>query len=129
MPVPIFKGNIVKGKFIPEQPTWWKMYRDGFEGKQVEVVLRKRRRQRSLPQNSWYWSCIVMGLAAETGHTSQEIHEALKHRFLSRIEGKLEITRSTADLTTAEFSEYCERCRVLAAEMGFLILSPREVEE
>jgi len=128
MPVPIFRGTISSGRFMPEQPAFWRMYRDGFEGKQVEVVLRKWRRQRSLPQNSWYWSCIVMGLATETGHTSQEIHEALKHRFLSRIEGKLEITRSTADLTTAEFSEYCERCRVLAAEMGLSITNPGEYE-
>lgn len=104
------------------------MYRAGFEGKHVEVVLRARRRQRSLPQNNFYWAAIVTALAEETGHTPMEIHEALKHQFLSRVEGKLEITRSTADLTTAEFSEYCERCRVLAAELGVNVPNPGEYE-
>lgn len=99
------------------------------EGKEIEVIVRRRKKGRTNPQNAWYWSCVV-GLAAEHfGYTPDEMHEAYKFMFLQRKEQDKPITvKSTTSLSTVEFTEYVEKCRQFCAEEGIVIPDPGDIE-
>ncbi len=95
-------------------------------GQVVTVDIDKIKRQRSDNQNRWYWGCIIPTLGDYLGYDKEELHSALKFRFLqTHADGPLPTVRSTASLSTKEFAEYCDNCVRLAAEMGVVIEDPR----
>src|SRR3990167_9562383 len=87
----------------------------------------KFKKQRSNAQNNWYWGCVVAIPAEHIGYTSEEMHEAYKFMFLRRKNvGKPITVKSTASLSTVEFSKYVESCRMWCAENGYIIPDPDE---
>lgn len=98
---------------------------------------------RSNPQNAWYWSCIVSALRialAEQGEivTDEGAHEIFKAMFL-KIETRMVNTetgeikkmnrlKSSGELTTTEFADYCERCRQFLAEW-FSVVVPDPIPQ
>lgn len=126
---PIFRGAIQKGKILLEMPKRFRELCCRLEGSQVEVVLRKHKRNRSNQQNRYYWGVVIHLLAEHCGYEQEEMHDALKQKFL-RIHDDTELptVRSTASLNTAEFTEYIEQARRLAAEMGVYIPDPGQVD-
>ena len=88
-----------------------------------EVTVKRKRETRSLNQNRWYWACIVGPffdfLAGQDYDITSpdDAHEILKAKFLTvEIRDALgnviaSRVRSTADLTTEEFGDYCDKCR------------------
>lgn len=82
---------------------------------------------RSLPQNKFYWSVVVdlikQGLN-DLGNefSKEEVHEFLKAKFnttelVNEDTGEIiQVPRSTATLTTIQFSEYIEKIQRFAAE-------------
>lgn len=110
-----------------------------FEGKEIELTIRKKRKHRSDPQNRYYWGVVVEMIRAgmkEMGDTvtPNQVHEFLKWRFLrvSKVDettGEVlyEYVGSTAKLKTVEFWEYIEKCCQFAAEMlGVSIPLPQQ---
>lgn len=107
-----------------------------------EIILKERKHIRSIPQNAWYWSCIVPALQEalkEQGElvTGEGAHEIMKSRFLktetrivNEITGEEEQqlhVRSTAELNTKEFAEYCDHCiRFIAEWFNVTVLNPNE---
>lgn len=118
-----------------------------FEGKEIEVTVRRKRKRRSLPQNAYYWAVCVPAIRdafrewdMETGWTAEMVHEVLKDRFLPMVRewGRVVIPATgevidevptTRKLTTTQFSEYVERIQHWAAEMGIVIPDPLEQAE
>ena len=108
-----------------------------YDGKEVEILIRKKRKYRSNHQNRFYWGCvipIVKSLINDAGHTftNQQIHELLKLRYL-KIDHHLRDgeffteVKSTRDLTTTEFMEYIMMIQKLTAEIfGVYIADPNE---
>jgi hypothetical protein len=103
-------------------------------------VTIKDVRNRSLPQNDYYWSVVVpmcrVGLY-DAGYdevkTNDDAHEVLKHvhlrrRMVSKQTGDvIDIAGSSAKLTVAEFSEYIESiCKWSAEFLSVVIPSPNE---
>lgn len=96
-------------------------------------------KQRSTPQNKYYWSVVVGLLSEHTGFTREEMHEVLKRKFLSEIKmlplknktwQEAEYSRSSTDLDTKSFEEFLCQVRVWAsAELGVWIPSPNEAYE
>ena len=90
-------------------------------------VLTVARRKRTKPQNRRYWGGGVLAQVAQQAVVSgrqfeAEIwHEQFKRQFIGVIElpdGTV-IGKSSKDLTTAEFSEFCTRVEAYAAtELG-----------
>ena len=84
------------------------------------VEIKRFQKARSLNQNRYYWKYVVGEISAFTGFTKDEAHEALRMLFLRedkviRATGEsIPASRSTTDLTTAEFEEYCEQVRIWA---------------
>lgn len=115
-----------------------------FEGKKGILIARPYRKPRSTGQedetgnqNGYYWAVIVRMLAAEMGMFDHEVHDMLRHKFLlvgkERDGRRWEVARSTADLSTVEFEDYCSKIRMWAGtpdeicENGLLIPLPNEV--
>ena len=127
MITPKFIATVVNGRLHPRNIVAFNAYIWKFkENEELDVTVKKRERQRSLPQNSWYWGGILPVIAHETGHTVEELHEIFKRKFLPRQEIKYRgqsifIPGSTANLTSEQFSIYIERIRTEAADMGIRI--------
>lgn len=93
-------------------------------------------KQRSMPQNSYYWGVVIEIISEHTGYPKHEVHEILKNKFLSKIvwldkkAGKKEmvlVSRSTSDLTTKQFENFLSEVRTWAsAELGCYIPEPNE---
>src|SRR5688500_16834866 len=98
------------------------------DGKIVMKIEDKN--NRSLPQNAYYWSCVVPlvkdGLR-DAGYdeikTEEDAHEVMKRLFLRQQIGSakkggevLEFTRSTTQLTKEMFNEYLESIWKWSAE-------------
>ncbi len=126
---PIFRATIQKGKVVFDRVDMLNSYLIGLEGKEVEVIVSRRKKHRTNPQNSWYWACVVAIPAEHFGYTPDEMHEAFKWLFLKKDENnKPPTVRSTTSLSTVEFSEYVEKCRQFCAEEGLYIPDPEEVD-
>ena len=91
--------------------------------------IRKAKKPRSLNQNSYYWGVLIKQFSIDTGYTEQESHQLLGRQFLKYTKKDIEFTRSTTELSTIEFENYLEQCRMLASEQGIMIPLPNEVTE
>lgn len=101
------------------------------------VSVKKQRNTRSNMQNSYYWKCIVQGLAEELGYFPNEMHDALRAKFLSEYQmisindKQIVINKigSTTALNTKVFEEYTEQIRVWAlTDLGIRLMLPNEYE-
>lgn len=87
---------------------------------------------RSGNQGRYYFGVVVEAIASQTGHTSMEIHEILKQKFIPKelvmLDGEeYVISRSTTDLSTVEMEEYLSRIRAWASvELSVYIPLPNE---
>ena len=88
------------------------------------LVVKKIRKSRSLPQNSYYWKIIAI-IAEETGNDPDELHDHFKLRYLLS-ETRPQRVRSTTELNTSEMAVYVDKVIQFAAGLGINILSPDE---
>ena len=126
---PIFHGRVEKGKLILDSPDRFRVHLSRYEGQAVEVVVRKKKSQRSIQQNKAYFGIAVEILCEHTGFTREEMHDALKQKFASRVDEKtgLTIIESTADMDTVRFCQYYEDIQRWAIEfLNVYIPSPNE---
>ena len=96
-----------------------------------EFAIKTRCRARTLPQNAAYWALVIpaatQGFSEQWGYrvSEEEAHETLAEEFLfeerrlvNEATGEIKWVRSrrsTATLSTKEFSEYYESCCLLLA--------------
>lgn len=110
-------------------------YLQSREGKDVILRLGKPVKVRSNNQNRYYHGVVVKILSDDTGHTTEEMHEILKAKFLGRKfvtigSVEVEVTKSTTDCTTEEFEHYLEQIRAFAAtNLGIRIPLPNGQEQ
>ena len=117
--IPTWHGKVTNtGLLNLDRPQDYARFMWSLKGQPVELILRKRKVQRSSKANARYWGYVVPAIAEATGYTNEEAHEALKHHLLKEPgDVPLVKVRSTATLSVEEFSAYTERCQVLGAEM------------
>jgi hypothetical protein len=110
---PIHKGKIVQGKPVFDNLSRYLVSLSKLEGQRFELTIKKEKSQRSLNQNGYYHAVVIAILSDFTGYEVDEIHEALKAKFLSLPEDDFGIVkiRSTTELSTVEFEDYLERIR------------------
>lgn len=94
-----------------------------FEGERVLIKLSKKRRNRSLSQNRYYFGVVCesfqIGAKEVWGEdiSKEEAHENLKKEcnykeLVSEDSGEIfRIVKSTANLNTLGFEKYLDRCR------------------
>lgn len=106
-----------------------------FGGRSIEITVTKKKKKRSVRQNSYYWLLVTM-ISDHTGFTKEEVHAILKQRFL-KVERVNEVTgaiyeyvRSTTELSTVEYEDYLEDVRRFASEeFGIYLPEPQEQME
>lgn len=99
-----------------------------FEGKEIEISIKKKRRTRSNPQNRYYWSCVIpivsdcIKEAFGEIWTTEKTHEFLKSKFLFHESVNidtgeiLKTPKSTTECSTVEFEEYIMKIRQFLME-------------
>lgn len=133
--VPIFDGIVdSKGRLtLDDQPGYARQVAR-LANKPIELVVRQKRAQRSLRQNAYWWGVVIPLLSEHLGYDKDEMHEALKYKFL-RLDAEpdthgLVRMRGTSTLNTKEFTDLIEDVVTWAgAEFGVVVPLPNEVIE
>lgn len=135
--IPKFRAKVVDDllpsriRLYEQDMSKYDIWMDNFNiGDHVFVTIEKinKRKLRSLEQNAYYWGAVVKILADEIGYTKDEMHEALRIKFLSyeNVNG-LPTMRSTTSLSTVEFEAYMESVRRWASMFhGIVIPEPNQ---
>ncbi len=118
---------------------------------EYNVYICSKRKNRSMPQNRYYWGVVLFVISKETGINPEELHEYFKHRFALKTEFHVEknmavtqagllvlneislkvqeLSRPTKLMSTKDFTEYLDRIIVWASEKGMYIPKPNEIPE
>ena len=128
---PIFEGRIINGEPRIRNLKEYQAWLSTLEGKEIDIEVSKHHSQRTHPQNNYYWGVVIALMSDWTGFTPQEMHDTFKNMFLKETrrskQGKAyDVVRSTASLTTQEFGDYVEKCRMFASMQGLVIPDPNE---
>ena len=92
-----------------------------------KIDIQTIRHTRSLNQNKYYWGVIIKMLGDEFGYIAEEMHDALRMRFLQVHTNKLPTIKSTTELSTKEMEEYLSKIRQWASEEGIFLPLPNEI--
>lgn len=124
----IFTGALINGKVIPKNPRYVRGSLAMFADSDIRVVVERKRTKRSKEQQGYYWGVILPYISEHTGHTSEELHEVFKHKYLSQKViwrgGEMSIPRSTTVLSTNEMAEYLTNIILEAGELGIQVPEP-----
>ena len=98
------------------------------DGTLLEVVIRRRQKTRTNPQNAYYHGVVVEMLSEHLGYEHDEMHEIIKSKFLMYYDhNNLPHRKSSAGLSTVEMEDLLEKCRRWAAvDFGVNIPLPNE---
>jgi len=120
-----FLGTVKDGRVYPDDSGALRANLQGWEGKRVSVEVEREYKRRTTQQNRRYWSVIVPCVAELLTKTrdlpisSDQAHYLLKAAFLGQVETDLgPVPKSTRNLSTAEFAEYCDRIEAHFASIG-----------
>lgn len=114
----------LSSKVSSEIREWIKHY----EGKEVEIVLKRHLAKRSLQQNKYYWAGVIpiirQGLW-DIGYvmTDEETHDFLKEKFvqpemvMKEDEFLGNKRRTTTTMNKEQFSEYIAKIQQFGAEI------------
>lgn len=97
--------------------------------KAFDVTIKLHREKRSNPQNQLYWAIVGL-VAKETGNDKDTVHRFFAKQFIGYDtrtigEERIAIVRSTASLSTEEFSEYLDKVMSFTSqELGIIIPDP-----
>lgn len=114
--IPKFKGVVKDGKLTLNSQSKFDLYVGSLSG-DIELVIKKAVKTRSLDQNALYW--LYLGVISDdTGHTAEEIHEYAKRLYLKpqilTLFGKnIKVPGTTTTLSKNEFSEYLSKIEQL----------------
>ena len=130
----IFRGYVDGGRFKPDDPVRWAGRLAQLEGKRVQFSVKREQTRRTISQNSYLWGVVYATLSEWSGHSPEEIHQHLKHKFLpagpaKRLpDGEELVTEpSTAGLSVEEFAAYVNEVVRWAAEHGVYVPAAEEV--
>lgn len=140
--IPVFNGKILKDYSLELlNRDAFMRYLTTFEPEsEIDVIVRKKTRQRSMPQNDYYWGVIISMICEETGSDRDSVHEFCRRAFLRKSNGAITVADfhdvaldpkdsvpSTTELTTSQFSEYHESIKRWAAQfLSIFIPDPNE---
>lgn len=101
--------------------------------------FRPFKKDRSIPENNYYWAVPVKIIGEHLGYGKEETHEILKKLFLTELvhikhkDGtveEIEIVKSTKKLTTVRFEQYLTDIRTWGDQaLGCYIPLPNEATE
>jgi len=130
----IVTGHVHGGKFVAANRDLFAQAFWSHENQEVDVVVKRHRKTRSLAQNAYYFGVVVKRIGDAMGESDLEaVHDMLKmelnYHLVKVGTRELRIPLSTASLSTEDFEDYLERARRWASEwLSLYIPLPHEVE-
>ena len=112
----IFVGTIEQGKLDIDFSANFDRWLSTLEGQRVTVEVKKFRKNRTDAQNRYWWGVVIDILSKHTGYEPEEMHNAIKIKFLPVERAGLISGKSTKHLTTLEFVDLIERVQRWAAQ-------------
>ena len=129
--IPVWAARVTEdGVLRVEDRQRFHGYVKSLSGALTEVVVRKRKSQRSLDQNAYVWGVAYPIIADALGydqHEHEDLHYALVAKcfgehFDKRV-GAMVPNKRSSKLTTVEFSSYMEwLVRFAATELGGIMV-------
>ena len=128
--IPILHGQVKDGKLVLDAPQNYLVELSRLEGRRIELTIREEQHVRSLNQNSYYWGVIIEILSSYFGYDKEEMHLALRFKFLKKHgDTDLVTVGSTAALSTVGFTNYIDEIiRWAAVEYQVVIPSADGVD-
>jgi len=131
MITPVFPCTVEKG--VLRAGVEYYRWLQKLEGGDLETIVRKKRRQRSLPQNKYFHGPVVR-IFTDTlwGDGDYDgMKRALCEKFLSTVDERTGLKRikSTTGLSTVEWELFMRQCRKFGDELGFYVPAPNECTE
>lgn len=117
-----------EGRLTFDDAAAFARVRGQYREQPVQVLIEPKKKQRSLSENGYYWGVVIQLLSDWSGYTPDEMHDALKEKFLLTFdeEHKLARMKSSANLSSIEFENFMSRIRTWASEQGVFIPLPNE---
>ena len=120
----VFYGTVNDGILSINQRQSYEYFLSELGQSEVEILIRKRKKLRSLSQNALYWIYLNL-IAEETAGTTEEeyvkkLHNAFKEKFIPSVEFNIfGITtkdyKTTTDMSPFEFSTYIKQIEELTS--------------
>lgn len=132
-------GTIDHGRFVLDSDERYRRLMQRLPEGRYTVTIEKETKKRSKKANAYLWGVVYALLSEHTGYTPDELHAHFKKEFLGvqtkkillqdehgdvKHEGEIEVDPTTTILDTHAFTEYVERIRQVAAELGCVIPDP-----
>ena len=75
---PIWHGITKDGRLIVADRANFEAHLRSLNGCEIEISVRKRRHQRSLSANAFYWAVIIRAISEYSGHDPDDrvVHES-----------------------------------------------------
>jgi hypothetical protein len=124
----VFSAQVEKDNVKIHEPQMFKdfLLKIGHE-ERIVVTVQKWYKRYSDKQRNYYFGVPVSILAENLGYTPQEMHDALKVKFLSKQQGKLIKILSITSLSTVQMEDYMANIRQFAsAELSCYVPEPNE---
>jgi hypothetical protein len=122
-----FTGYIKDGKIHIRNKNSFKKEVLSAGWKEFELIVRKKKKSRSIQQNRYYFACLKI-VGDHLGYSKEEMHDIVKMKFLkgekvNEATGEVfEYLKSTTELTTTEFMEFMDSFIRWAAESFSIVL-------
>lgn len=125
----VFYARVLGGKPKFPDPARLSRLLAALEGEEIDVLIRKHRKGRSLKQNGYLWFMYDFIAQRVAGHTKDSIHQAMGQMFRTDFSGKLPVVKSTTDMSTVEMTEYWEKIWQFSAETLDIVVPDPNSEE
>jgi len=129
---PVWSGVVTPdGKLELDSRNGFLGYVRTMAGKEIDLVITKRKYVRTNNQNRFWFGVVVPMFAEACGYAHHE-HEAVHDELVRVLVGlkpdsnpTLQIRQSTTDLSTEQFNELIEQAQIFGAEkLGIVIPDP-----
>lgn len=115
-------GHLEDGKLVLDNSRWFKGTLQQFANCPVVVTVERRKNKRSKQQLGYLWGIIYPTISQHTGHTSEDLHDIFKAKFLRRKKvwrgADMVVVGTTTGLSVNEMAEFITNVIVQAQELG-----------
>lgn len=126
----IFLFTVRDRKRILENQQLYNDYMAMLPDGEYTISVKKKRKPRSIDQNSYYWATLTMACHEIGLDDPMELHEEFKRMFNPKPVGKMVVGGSTKEMSTVEMKEFMEKVFRFIEDpyhgLGIKVPSPEE---
>lgn len=121
----IHNGFLKGGKLVLDNPKWFNEMLSLYADAPVSITVERVRHSKSKEQLGYYWGVVLPEIAADTGHSIDDLHEIFKSKHLRKKKvwrgQNITTISSTKELAVGEMAEFITSVIAEANELGIEI--------